>query len=134
MPRLSVWFVRFSFIYLFLGFTLGGLILANKGLSFAPWVWNLLPAHMEFLLLGWMVQLAMGVAYWILPRLRSNLPRGNVNFIWSSFALLNMGIAIVAIQPLVSVTWLVPTGRIAEAVSVSLFVLASWQRVKPMEA
>ena len=43
MPRLSVWFVRCSFIHLFLGFTLGGLILANKGFPFAPWIWNLLP-------------------------------------------------------------------------------------------
>ena len=42
MPRLSVWFVRFSLIHLFLGFTIGGLILANKGIPFAPWVWNLL--------------------------------------------------------------------------------------------
>lgn len=133
MPRPSLWFVRFSFIHLFLGLTIGGLILANKGFPFAPWAWSLLPAHMEFLLLGWMVQLAMGVAYWILPRLRSNLPRGNVIFIWSAFILLNTGIVSVAIQPFVGVTWLTLAGRIAEVSSVLLFVLASWQRVKPME-
>lgn len=63
MPRLSVWFVRSSLVYLFLGFTLGGRMLANKGVLFGDWVWGLLEAHMEFLLLGWMVQLAMGVAF-----------------------------------------------------------------------
>ena len=134
MPRLSVWLVRCSFIHLFLGFTLGGLVLANKGFSFAPWTWSLLPAHMEFLLLGWMVQLAMGVAFWILPRFRSNPPRGNVNVVWSALVLLNAGIVMVVIQPFVSMGWLALAGRFLETSSVLLFVLASWQRVKPMEA
>ncbi len=134
MPRLSVWFVRFSLIHLFLGFTIGGLILANKGIPFAPWTWNLLPAHMEFLLLGWMVQLAMGVAFWILPRLKSNPPRGNVNLIWGTLILLNMGIVMVVIQSLISMSWLALAGRLLETSSVLLFVLASWQRVKPMGA
>ncbi len=104
MPRLSVWFVRCSFIHLFWGFTFGGFILVNKGFPFAPWVWNLLSAHMESLLLGWMVQLAMGVGYWILPRFRSDLPRGNINIVWGALVLLNTGIAMVAIQPFISTT------------------------------
>lgn len=133
MPRVSVWFVRCSFVYLLLGFTLGGLILANKGLPFAPWIWSLLPAHMEFLLLGWMVQLTMGVAFWILPRYGWGPPSGNVNFVWSSLALLNAGIVMVAIQPFLSIGWLTLTGRFLETFSVLLFVLASWQRVKPLE-
>lgn len=133
MPRLSVWFVRCSLTHLFLGLTFGGLILANKGIPFAPWIWNLLPAHMEFLLLGWMVQLAMGVAFWILPRFRSNPSRGNVNFIRGALFLLNAGIVMVVIQPLIGVNWPSLTGRILETFSILLFVLASWLRVKPLE-
>ncbi len=133
MPRLSVWFVRCSLIHLILGLTFGGLILANKGIPFAPWTWSLLPAHMEFLLLGWMVQLAMGVAFWILPRFRSGLPRGNVDLVRSVFVILNMGIVMVAVQPFFSMAWLIQTGRILETISVLLFALASWQRVKPPE-
>jgi hypothetical protein len=132
MPRLSVWFVRFSLIHLFLGFTFGGLILANKGIPFALWTWSLLPAHMEFLLLGWMVQLAMGVGYWILPRFKSDLPRGNVNLVWGALALLNTGIVMVAIQPFINTTWLSSVGRILEASSALLFIFSSWQRVKPI--
>ncbi len=132
MPRLSVWFVRYSFIHLFLGFTLGGLILANKGFPFAPWVWNLLPAHMDFLLLGWLVQLAMGVAFWILPRFRSGLPRGNVNIAWGVLLFLNIGVLMVAIQPFTSMGLLALTGRILETSSVLLFVIVIWQRVKPI--
>jgi len=133
MPRLSVWFVRCSLIHLFLGFTFGGLILANKEIPFAPLTWSLLPAHMEFLLLGWMVQLAMGVGYWILPRFRSDLPRGNVNLVWGALVLLNNGIVMVAIQPFISTTWLSSVGRILEISSALLFVFSLWQRVKAIE-
>jgi hypothetical protein len=133
MPRLSVWFVRCSLVYLLLGFTLGGLLLANKGVPVATWVWSLLGAHMEFLLLGWMVQLAMGVAFWILPRFGSGAPRGNEALIWTAFAALNLGIWMVALQPYHTQSGLTLTGRILEAVSVFLFVFGSWQRVKPLE-
>ena len=134
MPRLSVWFVRCSLVYVLLGFTLGGLMLANKGVPFATWVWSLLGAHMEFLLLGWMVQLAMGVAFWILPRFSSGAPRGNEVLIRTAFAALNLGIWMAALQPYHTQSGLTLTGRILEAVSVFLFVFGSWQRVKPLEA
>ena len=134
MPRLSVWFVRCSFVYLLLGFTLGSLMLANKGVPFAAWVWSFLGAHMEFLLLGWMVQLAMGVAFWILPRFGSGAPRGNELLMWAAFAALNLGVWMAALQPYHMQSWLALTGRLLEAVSVFLFVFGSWQRVKPLEA
>ena len=88
---------------------------------------------MEFLLLGWMVQLTMGVAFWILPRFRSGTPRGNIDLVWSAFVILNTGIVMVAVQPFISMAWLAQTGRILETISVLLFALASWQRVKPLE-
>jgi hypothetical protein len=134
MPRLSVWFIRFSFIHLFLGSTFGALLLANKGFPFAPWTWNLLPAHMDSLLLGWMAQLAMGVAFWIFPRFGTGTPRGNVKFAWLAFMLLNAGIVMVAIQPFVGGSWLSPVGRVLEACSILLFAAVSWKRVKPLQA
>jgi len=133
MPRLSVWFVHCSFIYLFLGFTLGSLLLANKGFSFAPWIWSLLPGHMEFLLPGWMAQLAMGVAFWILPRFSSGRPRGRELIIYSAFVALNLGIWMVVLQPSIGPAELMVFGRILEATGVVLFVLGSWRRIKPLE-
>ena len=134
MPRLSVWFVRCSLVYLSLGFTLGGLMLANKGAPFAASAWSLLGAHMEFLLIGWMVQLAMGVAFWILPRFGSGAPRGNELLISTALAALNLGIWMTALQPYHMQSWLALTGRTLEAISVILFVFGSWHRVKPLEA
>jgi hypothetical protein len=121
-------------MYLLLGLTLGSLLLANKGASWAPWIWNLLPAHMEFLLLGWMAQLAMGVAFWILPRFGSGQPRGNEHVMYIAFLAWNLGVWMVAAQPYVEITWLAFSGRALEALSGLLFLFASWQRIKPLEA
>src|SRR5512135_3224548 len=99
MPRLSTWFVRAALIYLLLGFVLGGLILAQKGLPYYAPVWQLLPLHIEFLISGWMIQLAMGVAFWILPRFSSGDRRGNERLVGASFLLLNVGILLIACQP-----------------------------------
>ena len=68
MPRLSQWYIRSAFIYLFLGFTIGALLLANKGIPLHPALWGWLPIHIEFLLIGWLLQLILGMAFWILPR------------------------------------------------------------------
>ena len=133
MPRLSVWFVRCSLLYVLSGFTLGSLLLANKGTSLTPWIWNLLPAHMEFLLLGWMAQLAMGVAFWILPRFGSGRPRGRESMIYGAFVILNLGIWMVALQPYAGSLSLTLIGRALEALSGILFLFGSWQRIKPLE-
>lgn len=129
MPRLSVWFVRASLIYLLLGFFFGALLLAQKGIPFYSPVWNFFPLHMEFLSVGWLIQLAMGVAFWVIPRFSSGSPRGPVGLVWASFALLNAGILITTLQFWFPVAVLI--GRIAEVVAGILFVVGSWQRIKP---
>jgi hypothetical protein len=40
-------------------------------------LWMLLPFHVEFELLGEIVQLVMGVFFWILPRFSNSPMRGN---------------------------------------------------------
>ncbi len=130
MPRLSVWFVRASLIYLLAGITLGALMLAEKGVAFDPSVVLLLPIHVEFLLVGWLIQLAFGVAFWILPRFGTGAPRGNERLVWASFVLVNLGILLAASQ-----LWLPPAllvGRMAEVAAIVLFILGAWRRVKPM--
>ena len=129
MPRPSVWFVRASLLYFLLGFTFGALILAQKGISYSPAVWNLFPIHMEFLLIGWFAQLAMGVAFWILPRFSSGPPRGNVSLIWISFVLINLGVLSSVLSLWFPVALLI--GRAAEAIAGILFAIGLWRRVKP---
>src|SRR5512133_3186666 len=124
MPRLSVWAVRLALLYLLSGFTLGALMLANKGVPFAPWVWNLLPAHIDILLFGFVIQLAIGMAYWILPRYRTGSPRGSQTVLWMTIALLNLGIWTVALVGLFTLPgqWL-GLGRLFEGIAAALFAL-----------
>jgi hypothetical protein len=131
MPRPAVWFIRLSLVYLALGFTFGALILANKGVAFSPNPSAILPAHIEILLMGWLVQLALGVAYWILPRFTRGLPRGNKVMAWLVLIGLNAGIILAAIGGVVINAGLVVPGRILEAVCVMAFLLVAWRRVRP---
>lgn len=135
MPQLSRWMIRAALLYLALGFTLGGLLLANKGVSLSPWLWNVLPAHMAFLLEGWMVQLALGVAFWILPRFASGSRRGNTGLAWVGFGLLNAGLLLVSLAVLApGLGWLPAAGRAAELLGVLVFAAHAWPRVKPLGA
>ncbi len=130
MPRLSVWFVRAALLYLALGLTVGGLLLANKGVPLHPLIWRLLPAHVECLLFGWTVQLAFGVAFWILPRWQTQ--RGEVRPAWAAFVLLNAGIWLVVLASWLELpAWVAAMGRLSEAGAVAAFVLHAWPRVKP---
>ena len=131
MPKLSALFVRLSLLYLWLGITFGTLLLINKGMPFAPWLWKLLPAHIEVLLLGWLVQLAMGIAFWILPRFFRGKPRGDERWSLAGLILLNLGILLVVAQDLftlLGITWI---GRSLEIFGGSAYLFGNWKRVKP---
>jgi len=128
---LSVWFVRTALGYLGIGVLVGAVLLANRGLPLWAAVTRLLPLHIEFLLIGWMVQLALGVAFWILPRFRTGPERGREGLAWLSYGLLNLGVMAAAIAP---VTGLPPAvsllGHTAQALAAGAFALHAWPRVK----
>lgn len=132
MPKLSVWFVRTALGYLAIGFTLGAIMLADLGgmpLGL-PRRW-LLPLHIEFLLIGWTVQLALGVAFWILPRFRKGPERGREGLAWLSYALLNLGVVTAAAGLMIGRPSVLPlAGRMAQGLAAAIFALHAWPRVK----
>lgn len=94
MDRLSVWMVKSSLCWLLAGFAIGGLMLIDRAI---PGNWRLwmLPSHGHMLFVGWFVQFALGIAYWLLPRKRSpGLPLGYNERIGIIAAIsLNLGLA-----------------------------------------
>lgn len=135
MPRLTVLFIRLGLVYLAIGFTLGALLLANKGVPLHPAMWVILPAHIEFLLIGWTVQLMLGMAFWILPRFSRGPRRGNEKLAWLALGLINLGVLLTGVGPLLSSSpWLSLLGRIAQAGAAFSFALHAWPRVKPTGA
>ncbi len=129
MPRLSRLAVRLSLVYLALGTTFGALMLANKGIPFAPLVWALLPAHIDVMFLGWMTQFALGMAFWILPRFADTSPRGDECWSWAAIVLLNAGIWFAAFSPILPFSGIMLIARLLEAAGLLAFAIGNWRRV-----
>lgn len=131
MPALSRWFIRCALAYLALGFTLGATMLTLKALAQHGAMARLIAPHVEFLLMGWTLQLTMGVAFWILPRLEGGASRGAVGYAWLAFVLVNVGVIAAGLGPLVGSSETVRLlGRTAEAAAAIAFGLHAWRRVR----
>ncbi len=131
MPKLARWYVRAALLYFALGATYGALILFNKGVPL-PWpVWRWLPAHIEIMLFGWLLQFAMGVGFWIFPRFWRS--RGNEKPAWLAFWLLNAGVCLLVFSPAAGRFGGLAAfaGRLAETGAVGAFILHAWPRIKP---
>ena len=131
VPRLSVLMIRAALAYLAIGFLVGALLLIQRAVPLGTWLHRLVPLHIEYLLLGCMVQLALGVAFWVLPRFRSGAERGQEAPAWVAFALLNLGIQTVAIGGAAGApSTLGLLGRCTEGLAAAAFALHAWPRVK----
>lgn len=134
MPRLSQWMVKTAFVYLLLGFTIGALLLGNKGIPLHPILWNWLPVHIEFLLMGWIVQITMGVAFWILPRFWQKPARPRAALAMTAFVLLNVGIWLVVVGTTLQMgRELFLMGRVVELGAVVSFGGQAWRRIVSRE-
>lgn len=102
MDRTSIYLVRAGLLWLVLGFGLGALMLSD---ALVPGNWRLwfAPTHGHILFVGWFLQFAVGVGYWLLPRKRTpEQPDGyNVRAALTAFVLLNTGLLLrVIVEPL----------------------------------
>lgn len=80
--------------------------------------------------MGWTVQLALGVAFWVLPRFHS--ARGDVRPAWAAWLLLNIGVWLVGVGPLIGFAGASTLlGRLAEVGAAVAFAVHAWPRVKP---
>jgi cbb3-type cytochrome oxidase subunit 1 len=131
MPRLSVWLIRTALVYLVVGFGLGAVMLACKVMpSTLALIAPLRPLHVEFLTLGWTVNLALGVAYWILPRRARDGERGGEIAVALVWVVLNAGVLAAGFGQ-GSTAPVALIGRLAEGVAAGMFALHAWSRVKP---
>jgi len=132
MPTISRWYIRTGLVWLGLGFTAGSLILFHKAWPLNPGLWRWLPLHIELVLIGWTINLALGVAYWSFPRFLRGVARGAARPVWLSYALLNAGVVVVALgQPLGVPAWLLTAGRAGQLGAAVLAAAALWPRIKP---
>lgn len=130
MPTPSRWMIRLSFVYLLLGILLGALMLIHKAYFIHAAIWMMLPIHIEVTIFGWIIQLTLGTAYWMLPRFLEGPPRGDSRLAYAVIASLNLGIIFVIADSLLS--FALPfdlIGRVFELTAVGLFVALHWNRI-----
>ena len=133
MPKLSVWMIRASLIYMGIGFVFGSLILHHKGIPSYPWTWKLLNPHIEIMILGWTIQLVMGVAFAILPRFSDRENRYGAEYLgWWSFYLINFGVALTALAEWNISLGLTLLGRLLVLIAILAFTIMIFPRVKPL--
>jgi hypothetical protein len=149
MPTTSRVTIRISIIYLCLGAALGALLLVNRWILLGPAVSVLRISHISMLVIGWLTQLILGVAWWLLPPLgirprtgdgpprRGQAQRGSEPLFWATVVCLNIGVLMQALfQPLFLLTQANTLGRIADLADLFLlaasvtFVVNLWARVR----
>lgn len=134
VPTLSRWCVRVALAYLVGGMGMGSWMLileADRG--FGPGhPWTSLHAHI--LLIGFLLMLVIGVAFWMFPRIHGQRPGREIG--WLAFALINAGLLLrVPAQPLAddgTVVWRVLLGvaAVLPALGAVAFMVAIWPRVQ----
>jgi hypothetical protein len=143
MPPLARAYVKASFVYFIVAFVLGALMVLDGWLSLGRWLRAVDVSQMHLLVVGWITQLAIGVAYWMFPRFlkeQNPLPRGSDRLGWAVFACLNVGLVLrLAVEPLAAMRadpWLkglLALSGILQAVAALGFGWLVWGRIRAME-
>ncbi len=143
MPPIARAFVKAAFAYFVAAFVLGALMALDQWLSFSRWLRAVYLSQLHLLVVGWITQLAIGVAYWIFPRYRKEQdvePRGSDSLAWAVFITLNAGLLLrFLFEPFHLMGgggWLaalVALSGVLQALSALGFGWLIWGRVRSME-
>jgi hypothetical protein len=140
MDRLSSWMVRSALIWLVAGVLLGVLMVLDPRIPGQFRLW-FQPSHTHMLFVGWFVQFALGIAYWLMPRKRSpGRPLGyHEQSAIAAMIALNTGLALrVIFEPLEraghasdATFALLGLAAVLQASAIALFAGQLWTRVGP---
>jgi hypothetical protein len=143
MPPLARTFVKAAFAYFIAALVLGALMALEQWLGFSRWLRSVYYSQLHLLVVGWITQLAIGVAYWIFPRLRKEQgprPRGSDGGAWGVFVCLNAGLLLrFFFEPFYLMAprpWLaavVVLSGLLQALAALGFGWLIWGRIRPME-
>ena len=143
MPPLVRYFVKAAFVYFVAAFVLGALMMLDRWLPFSRWLRVMYISQLHLLVVGWISQLAIGVAYWMFPRLRKDedpRPRGSDALAWAVLVCLNLGLLLrFALEPFYlmgarpGLAALLAMAGVLQAAAAVCFGLLIWARVRPME-
>jgi hypothetical protein len=137
MPPITRLFIKTSLLYLVAAF-FAGLGLALRPLLDLPVIARgLSPVYFHLFMVGWVMQLMVGVAYWMFPKWSKARPRGHDGLALATFWLLNTGLLVrVVAEPAQTVSawpgwgWLIVAAATLQWLAGLAFVANTWPRVK----
>ena len=136
MPLLSRCFLKTALFYFILSSCLGGYLLIGVGLQ-RPVPQVLQPVYWHLLLVGWLMQLIFGVAYWMFPRRAKERPQGRQAPGWFVYAALNLGLLLRVIvepwhgmRPHLVLGWLLVPSAVLQVTAGWVFVISIWSRIR----
>lgn len=138
MPFESRLFVKTSLVALMLAFAAGAFMAVAEGLGHpvSP-IWAVEHAHLAFV--GWLVNVVIGIALWMLPLARERYPQTAGRYPAGApiavYVLLNGGLAMrIVSEPLLGAGSVARTALIVSAVAqlaaIVLFAYVAWHRVR----
>ena len=143
MDRLSAIMLRAAFVWLLAGAFVGFAMMIDDALPGAWRAW-MAPTHGHMLFVGFFVQFALGIAYWLLPRKRTPVrPAGyDERLGLVAVAMLNAGLVLrVVAEPAQRaghdgdwVTIVLGCSGALQVAAFAIFVVQFWPRVAPRAA
>ena len=136
MKSISVTIIRIALVWLLVGTTTGTWMLLNRAGVVGAGIWIFRPSHIDTMLLGFMIQFALGVALWILPRARHAANRKPANDGWAA-ALFNVGLVLRIVASMSGPSaasqssFYIGTGILAAGLG--LLVWKLWPRIQSIE-
>jgi hypothetical protein len=137
VPLESRLFVKTSLLALAIAFTWGALIafLEGAGRAIPPW-WPIEHAHLA--LVGWLVNVVVGIALWMLPLNRDRYPttkgRYPKQLPFLVYGLLNGGLLARIISepnlPNALAAWTLQASAVCQVIAIGLFVFVAWTRTR----
>jgi hypothetical protein len=125
------WHIRTALIYFVLALA-AGLLRAIPALNIPA----ITPVYFHLLMVGWVTQLIIGVAYWMFPRYSKDSPRGPEWLGYTIYALINVGLVLRIIgEPMQAsgIAWaggLLAISAVLQLIGGWVFVGMMWPRVK----
>lgn len=138
MPIESRLFIKTALVALVLAFSAGAAlaIASSVGVAVSP-IWAIEHAHLAFV--GWLVNIVIGIALWMLPLARERYPRTAGRYPpWAPmtvYALLNGGLVLrILSEPFLATGAVARTAlfvsAVAQLAAILLFAYVAWQRVR----
>lgn len=132
MPKFSIFSIRASLLYLVIGGSVGGIMLVSKAIGLWPWIWYWRTAHIHAMLVGWLLNLIFGVAFWILPRLDAHGWRGSPWLVWSASGLLQAALAVLVWSSVWPWSAAIAIASSLECLAAIAIAWHCWPRLQPL--